>query len=1159
MPSFRVGPLFATPSEPFLSGFQRGETFVAPGTRRAPHVGLLPDPTVLDRAAPRRHATLRWCVERRVFVPSARVADSTKFEERKGGRQPDEEATEAPAITDARPRGMWELFNGQPPAAREPAKPRGAWNWLNQEVDARNLGQEGLHGAGAALPHADAIQKSFGRHDVSGIGAHSGGAAEKATDSLGAKAYAQGDRVAFDSASPSLHTAAHEAAHVVQHRRGSVPTTAVDGGPATAHEQHANAVADRVVRGESAEALLDQVGADRASAPAPVVQRTPKTEQPKKKDSAKAAKNSGPRDLEDAVKVGHQSLELLATAKTLLPAYRRAVNALDPMAAMELARVLIGTLNQAEEGKREIGETLGNDPPQHWMVSRPGEPETTETVVVDKWNQASGLCLQLSGSLMMFEMELATQLGPQQLDGSAVMGKVELPKLAEDALPYLISEAGVVVELLGVVNEAMRLSGAKIGTCPQISQTTAQQIVKLVTPWKSRPVNFGFLVAALRKIGLWDEINSTKSAEGKTLEQTNRAVAAQAKETGALADVGELDLETTDQLLGKRDQLIGDVHYTNRVTDGKAQIVLDKLIGAAADARGPLIKQMQKMGRLGEVCQHLPWKTVAAIHDAVEPFDKEAANLLVPFYAGKGGGESMHQIYEGKIMGDIEQKKYVRAYLWTFLEEAHNALTAGFEREVSEAQEAHNAGLITDDAFHSAAGKALGKAAAITIASAATGGVAGEFGEGLAAGLGASKSAASIIGAGVGGFGAGIGGHLAGDTFDQAFNGKKGFDSFAAYMRSGAQGGIMGTVLGGVSVGAGKYLGENGAATRPIDQMAQRYPRNASVLERFRSAGFSSGTKIKGAASGAVTKIRVTAAELADMIADGLAIPGPKLATINGAPPRTEFEISLKPMQMSGDESTKIGAGETKATPAQPPKLEIEEAVPVKANSEPEKSVSDSGGASKDASSESSANEAETSSAEPVTTSKTPAEPKTATTPSTKTHVHEGEIERDPQSPYFGKWNGKGLHDWEGVKAACDRDGFKILKVKEDPVTGIRRVEIERSGVFPKTKAPIKGVMEKTIYPKSVKPAEMDAAAESALEAATSKQPETDFKPYGEKLKRDKTPVDGYFKAKVKVGDPPREMTIEGWFKQAPDGTKTITSHAPRYSESWPELDPKDY
>ena len=117
--------------------------------------------------------------------------------------------------------------------------------------------ERGLSGGGGPMPHGDAIQRSFGRHDVSGVQAHTGEAAAEGAEAMGAEAFATGDQVAFAGA-PSLHTAAHEAAHVVQQQAG-VQLKRDDGGEGGAYEQHADAVADRVVRGESAEDLLDQV------------------------------------------------------------------------------------------------------------------------------------------------------------------------------------------------------------------------------------------------------------------------------------------------------------------------------------------------------------------------------------------------------------------------------------------------------------------------------------------------------------------------------------------------------------------------------------------------------------------------------------------------------------------------------------------------------------------------------------------------------------------------------------------------------------------------------------------------------------------------------------------------------------------------------------
>ncbi|MBA2541754.1 MAG: DUF4157 domain-containing protein, partial [Deltaproteobacteria bacterium] len=140
----------------------------------------------------------------------------------------------------------------------------------NENADPGAIAAQGTQGSGGQLPHLGRIQQSFGKHDVSSVQAHVGGEAGDASKQLGAKAFASGNKVAFDGA-PDLHTAAHEAAHVVQ-QRGGVSLKAIDGGASDPHEQHADRVADAVVAGHSAEGLLDHKGGEGGEAAAPATQ-----------------------------------------------------------------------------------------------------------------------------------------------------------------------------------------------------------------------------------------------------------------------------------------------------------------------------------------------------------------------------------------------------------------------------------------------------------------------------------------------------------------------------------------------------------------------------------------------------------------------------------------------------------------------------------------------------------------------------------------------------------------------------------------------------------------------------------------------------------------------------------------------------------------------
>jgi hypothetical protein len=137
--------------------------------------------------------------------------------------------------------------------------------------DLHQTAAHGISGASGPLPHLETLQRAFGRHDVSHIQAHTDAPAAEAARAMDAEAFASGTHVAF-AGTPSLHTAAHEAAHVVQ-QTGGVQLAGGVGQENDPHEQHADAVADLVVQGRSAEPLLDAYARPAQEAPAPLLQR----------------------------------------------------------------------------------------------------------------------------------------------------------------------------------------------------------------------------------------------------------------------------------------------------------------------------------------------------------------------------------------------------------------------------------------------------------------------------------------------------------------------------------------------------------------------------------------------------------------------------------------------------------------------------------------------------------------------------------------------------------------------------------------------------------------------------------------------------------------------------------------------------------------------
>jgi hypothetical protein len=104
------------------------------------------------------------------------------------------------------------------------------------------------------VPYRDELEPVLGR-DLSFVRAHVGGDAQHSAQSINAEAYARGDDVVLPT-NPSKHTVAHEVAHVLQQRGNEVQLAGNVGEAGDSYEQHADLVADRVVRGESAADLL---------------------------------------------------------------------------------------------------------------------------------------------------------------------------------------------------------------------------------------------------------------------------------------------------------------------------------------------------------------------------------------------------------------------------------------------------------------------------------------------------------------------------------------------------------------------------------------------------------------------------------------------------------------------------------------------------------------------------------------------------------------------------------------------------------------------------------------------------------------------------------------------------------------------------------------
>ena len=129
-----------------------------------------------------------------------------------------------------------------------------------QHTGAHRVANNALRGSGRPLTHLDAIQESFGHHDVTGMREVTGSSARQALTLLRAEGFTGNGRMAVRD-TPDLFTQAHEAAHGVQQAALGRDLRLKDGiGEAgDKYERHADAVAGKVLRGQSAQELLDDM------------------------------------------------------------------------------------------------------------------------------------------------------------------------------------------------------------------------------------------------------------------------------------------------------------------------------------------------------------------------------------------------------------------------------------------------------------------------------------------------------------------------------------------------------------------------------------------------------------------------------------------------------------------------------------------------------------------------------------------------------------------------------------------------------------------------------------------------------------------------------------------------------------------------------------
>lgn len=567
---------------------------------------------------------------------------------------------------------------------------------------------------------------------------------------------------------------------------------------------------------------------------------------------------------------------LTAIESALAPAFGHAVAATDTAAVQAIRTEIVGGLARIVDVRAQMDRLMPGLDARTLFADAHAKADPAVAFAPSDYAQAMTAHTALTVALEAAGPRLAVQLSAQMFGGQAIA--------AVEALPYdaaiarqVAYESGLVLSLLQEADEIDTLLAPvneEAKTSEPATEGARREAVNRLERWKGRPINFLFLSRVLATRGLWQTIQGVEDLSGRTAADLSVQVDAQAKETGTTADVGTWwNVDEARDLLTR-----GVTDWA--VTDENALGVFEMLGRAEAHARAGLVKQLGRMGLLDTLCKNLPWGLVKELWLSVID-DDDAAALLLPHFEGKGGGESL-----GKRLRGADH------WYTDTLDTALDFATLGAKPQIDDAYDAREAGLVSDDAYWTAVDKAVGRTGVVGAAMMVTGGAAGEFAGGFAEGLGAGAGGGLAVGAVTGGAVGSVGGHFAGDVYDQALNGKDGFDPLTSYGRSFGEGGLIGAAVAPLGLAAAKYLPE-GMRTM-AQEAAAAHPRATRLLEAARGAGV-----------GAAVRVRMTVREFFESLGDGPP-PGFRLAYAGGgaavpdaiasAPPDAIVSVTVRPL-----------------------------------------------------------------------------------------------------------------------------------------------------------------------------------------------------------------------------------------------------------------------
>lgn len=480
----------------------------------------------------------------------------------------------------------------------------------------------------------------------------------------------------------------------------------------------------------------------------------------------------------------------------LVPAYLRARDDLDANPVAVLGGQILGEMAVVHGARAALPELIKST--RHISTVGTSAEEDLRRDAVQE--EAEGRVVMLDVMIQKVDVLAASTMTPhvfrgQEVAGEAVVADVEnVPH--ESRTQRLSAELSRTVGMLGIVHE---ITAALTRDADEIHAETIETARATLWPWRTRPLDFAFLRAALGSI--WDLLDdASRGADALRPGVALVEARAQAQATGWLGDIGEFDMTRVG----------ADLEAGGRKAAART---LQQLYTADPDARGGLVEQLRQRGLLDRLCAEVGWADVKKLHDSLGAGFRDAKSVLQSYFIGHGKwGPDITQewnYHDVSLHSAVDRIPLVGGAINTGLDFA----TFGFNSAYGKALDDNANGLTSDAEMFSATGHVYMRTAVVAAASMLTGGAADGW---IRGGTGAVSMSRAIGGGIAGGTVGATTALFTSDMYNVYISGEQdGFSSPEDYVKNALLGGVVGGTFAGVGQACGNRSARGATAEDP--------------------------------------------------------------------------------------------------------------------------------------------------------------------------------------------------------------------------------------------------------------------------------------------------------------------------------------------------------